>query len=542
MTRFFLTAIVSTFACLPACLSCAAVAAAEPPETQADMAVAPQVEKLAARIDRHLSSAWQESGVAVADAADDATFVRRIYLDLVGRIPTVAEVRVFLADERGDKRAQLIDRLVASGGHARHFATFWRRAWIPQADTPEFEGLTEEFESWAAMRLRDNVPYDQLVREMLTYSRTQQGEHPSAMPAADRRSFELKDVTPVGFLAASQFRPENLAATTTRAFLGLNLDCAQCHDHPFSRWTRDQFWQTAAFFVSASTPGDSGGLLQISIPNTQRTVHATFLDESQPWLPQSAASSGGRAALADWIVGQENPYFARNAVNRVWAHFFGWGLVEPLDDLSDENPASLPALLDELSQAFVASGYDLNALTRAITRTHAYQLSTISAAGPPNGEQRPLFQRMPVRGLTGEQLYDSLRVAAGLPIERRDLLELRPTNDRAEFASRMLISRPVDAERSIVQSLALMNGGLTGELTKPMSSPMLATAVDAPFLNAQEKVELLFLATLSRPPTDAESSRLLNYLESGGQERSAAESLGNVFWSLLNSSEFNTNH
>jgi hypothetical protein len=247
--------------------------------------------------------------------------------------------------------------------------------------------------------------------------------------------------------------------------------------------------------------------------------------------------------LADWITTQDNPYFARNAVNRVWSNFFGWGLIEPLDDLSDENPPAHPQLLADVTAAFVASGYDLNFLTRGITQSKAYQLAPRE---PPSttSEEAPLrlYNSMPVRGLTGEQLYDSLRVASGRPVERRDLLEQRPSDDRSQFAARMLISRPVEAERSITQSLALMNGQMTVELTTPETSPTLATVVEAPFLNSHEKVELLYLATLSRKPSNEESSRLVNYVESGGEERSSAQALADIFWSLLNSSEFNTNH
>lgn len=509
---------------------------------QSAVAAPPEPAELAATIDRHLALAWDDAGVKPSETIDDATFLRRIYLDLVGRIPTVAEARAFLNDSSADKRTKLTEQLIQSGGHARHFATVWRRAWIPQADTPEFDNLTEDFENWMSVRLRDNVPYDRLVKELLTVPRGKwEGE--MMMPAEGKaRGGNRVAVSPAGFLAASQFKPELLAANTTRAFLGLNLDCAQCHDHPFSRWTRDQFWQTAAFFVAPSISSEAATMrLQINIPEKQRTLEPMFLDGHAPTLPPELTADSGRLVLAEWVTSRENPYFARNAVNRTWAAVFGWGLVEPLDDLSDENPPAHPELLAEVTAAFVASGYDLNYLTRSLVLSRAYQLAP---SPPPSPEEQPVrvFNAMPVRGLTGEQLYDSLRVASGRPVERRDLLDQRPTNDRAQFAARMLISRPVDAERSITQSLSLMNGPLTVQLTTPATSPTLATVVEAPFLNAHEKIEVLYLATLSRKPTNDESSRLVNYLESGGDERPAAEALADIFWSLLNSSEFNTNH
>ncbi|HTN75438.1 MAG TPA: DUF1553 domain-containing protein, partial [Pirellulaceae bacterium] len=402
-----------------------------------------------------------------------------------------------------------------------------------QADTPEFANLIDDFEVWAAVRGRDNVPYDRMVHELLTITRL-----PSRAPGQQPG----ERVSPVGFLAASQFKPENLAANTTRSFLGLNLDCAQCHNHPFSRWTRGQFWQTAAFFAPPTkTSGVMLDKLQLTIPDTERSVAATLLDDKPVLWPEKLEAETGRRLLADWIASKENPYFAKNAVNRVWAHLYGTGLVEPLDDLSEENPPSHPALLDDLSAAFVASGFDVKYLTQAIVLSRAYQLSTALPDGATDDDPR-LFARMPVRGLTGEQLYDSSRVAAGLPVERDDLLTSRDSGQRQRFVTQMLIARPVEAERSIVQALALMNGSLTMELTTAGKSPTLLAAAESPFLNNQGKVETLFFAALNRNPTAQESSRLVNYIEQGGEARTSSQSLGDIFWALLNSSEFNTNH
>jgi hypothetical protein len=349
-------------------------------------------------------------------------------------------------------------------------------------------------------------------------------------------------VSPRGFLAASQYKPENLAANTTRAFIGLNLDCAQCHNHPFSRWTRDQFWQTAAFFATPLAPTDSQLVrLEIAIPDTARSVTPLLLDDRTPTWPKFLESDTGRRVLAEWIVDKDNPYFARNAVNRIWAQFLGRGLVEPLDDLSEDNPPSHPELLAELAAGFVESDFDLAYIVRALARTKAYQLATCLPDEAADVDPQ-LFAKMPIRGLTGEQFYDSSRIAAGLGVERRDLQAAGRSNERERFAARMRIAKPVEAERSIVQALALMNGGLTSELTTPATSPTLAAAVDAPFLNTQGKLELLYFAALNRQPTPQESSRLVNYIESGGKQRSTEQALADIFWTLLNSSEFNTNH
>jgi hypothetical protein len=487
-------------------------------------AAQPDPADLAVKIDNHLVARWDAETVKPAAPADDAAFIRRVYLDLAGRIPTVAEVREFLGDRAPDKRPKLVSRLVESGAHFRHMATFWRREWIPQTDTPQFAGLADEVDGWLAAKLRDGEPYDRIVRELMTAKRAKAGPG-----------------TPTTFLAASENKPENIAANTTRAFLGINLDCAQCHDHPFARWTRDQFWETTAFFARPSAATNLEKVkFEVTIPSTKKTVGPRFLADPQPQWPDVLDPDTGRTVLATWVTAKDNPYLAKNAVNRVWANLFGTGLVEPLDDLSGENPASHPELLNELAKAFADSGFDLKYLTTAIVLTKAYQLSSTTATG---GSANPrLFALSGVRGLTGEQLYDSLRVAAGLPPERDDLGSASVVRDRKRFADKFRVERAGTAQRSILQALSLMNGKLTAELTAVEKTPTLRAVADAPFLNTAGKVEALFLAALGRRPTADELGPLVKYVEKGGADGDAKKALADIFWALLNSSEFNTNH
>jgi hypothetical protein len=500
-----------------------AVVAAAPPDPAA----------LAARIDQRLAAGWEGAGIKPAEPADDATFVRRAYLDLVGRIPTVAETRAFLADKSADKRAKLIDSLLGSGGHTRHAATFWRRVWIPQADTPQFARLSDGFEEWLAARLAENAPYDAIVRELLVA--------PSGRPM---RGYRVEGgLAAQAFFAASESKPENLAANAARAFLGVNLDCAQCHDHPFARWTREQFWQTAAFFAppTAATDGKATRL-ELDIPGTKKTVTAAVLTGKDRALPTELKPATGAKVLAEWVTEKDNPFFAKNAANRLWADLFGTGLVEPLDDLGGENAPSHPELLDELGKAFADSGYDLKYLTKALVLTKAYQLSSTRPDGRSPTSDARLFASMPVRGLTGEQLYDSLRVAAGLPVERDDLDPLNALRQRKQFAAQFHTGRAATAQRSIIQSLALMNGSTTAALTDPAKTPILASTADAPFLDTRGKVEALFLAALGRRPTERELTSFAKHVESGGSHKDSTKALADVFWALINSSEFNTNH
>lgn len=503
-----------------------------------DVAVAapPDPVALAARVDQHLAESWKTAGISPAPAASDATFVRRVYLDLVGRIPTVSEARGFLEDQDPNKRGKLIDHLIASGGYTRHAATFWRRVWIPQADTPQFARLTDGFEEWLAARIAENTSYDVLVQKLLVA--------PARGQSGRRCRGERRDGSPAEtFFAASEAKPENLAANTSRAFLGINLDCAQCHDHPFAKWTRNQFWETAAFFtMPVSATEDQPARLEAEIPGTKRTVRAAVLTGMARDLPEELGPETGAQLFADWVTSKENPFFAKNAVNRVWAEVFGFGLVEPLDDLGGENAPSHPELLDELAQSFTDSGYDLKLLTRALMRTKAYQLSATLPTDRSEASDARLFAHMPIRGLTGEQLHDSLRVAGGLPVERDDLDPLNALRERKLFSARFHTQRAATAQRSIIQSLALMNGTITATMTNSAKTPTLAATAGSPFLDTAGKVEALFLAALGRKPNSKEMAAMTRHVEAGGSYGDSTRALADIFWALINSSEFNTNH
>ncbi|GAA4442795.1 DUF1549 domain-containing protein [Bremerella cremea] len=497
------------------------------------MAEAPSAPQLANRIDQLLHEFQQDEKVVPSQQSSDPEYLRRVYLDLGGRIPTVAEAREFLKDESPDKRQQLAHKLVRSGTHARQMATFWRRTWIPQTDTQEFRDLTDEFETWLTLQFANDAPYDQVVRKMLTVNipDAEMEAHTGASAAMG---------TPESFLTASQRLPSNLAANTTRAFLGLNLDCAQCHDHPFSRWTQEQFWETAAFFARPKAGDDvTAEKFEIELPESTVTVSATlFTGDEVPW-PEAMTQDSGRKALSDWVTGPGNPYFAKNAVNRLWAHYFGVGLVEPLDDLSEDNPALQPEILDELADAFVESGYDLKLLSEAIVLTEAYQRTSRVSAGEEREVDLKSYARMPVRGMSGEQLYQSIRTAAGMKAVRDDIDPTRGLDDGSRFVSSFFVEDAAHAERSILQALALMNGDTTAEVIDTEQSPMLRVLADAPFLSTSQKIDTLFLATLGRKP-DAEEVELFTTHLKESEDRS--EALSNLMWVLINSAEFNTNH
>jgi hypothetical protein len=252
--------------------------------------------------------------------------------------------------------------------------------------------------------------------------------------------------------------------------------------------------------------------------------------------------------LAEWIVSKDNPFFARATVNRMWAYLFGTGLMEPLDEMAgSEAKASHPELLDELAKDFAEHEFDLKWLIRAITSSQAYQRTSLRS--DPRQDEPRLFARMHLRGLTPEQLFDSLATATGYRgDERQNFFNVRSV--RNEFRARFANStdRPTEVQTSILQALAMMNGRLTSEATDLQRSATLSAVIDAPFMTTPDRIEALYLATLARKPTVKELSRLLRYVEEGGVSKAAdrskrrAEALADVFWAILNSGEFKFNH
>ena len=492
-------------------------------------------------------------GIDAADCsrfAGDSQFLRRLTLDLAGRIPTISEVYTYLGNTSESRRSDAIRRLMNSGIHRRNMATFWRHSWVPQADTPEFASVAEGFELWLVHRLQEGARYDELVAEILTL---------------DNSSLVAASTTPIGFYNANQSKPENLAASATRAFLGINLDCAQCHDHPFSRWTREQFWQTAAFFAPPETdPAGQIHLPKVRIPDTDLTYEPALLTRAKIQWPQKPDSATLRRILADWMKQDQERLLAKNAVNRLWAQFFGEAIIEPIDDLSrDEFQSGDRAdLLNDLAATFIATGYNLDILVEGIVGSHAYRLTSSAttpgdfmavadvapsaeAEGPPVSapdDSAPLQIARPiVRGLTGEQLYDSLQTAAGLPPERTDVGG-RPVRSQSwNFSALFYTERTHTAERSIAQALTLMNGSLVNEMTSPQGNPMLASVLSSPFMSFPEQIDTVFIAVLGRHARAAELQAVSRNFDSG-RDTSREQHLGNLFWVLVNSSEFNTNH
>ena len=481
---------------------------------------------------------WAEQQVTPVPVADDAELMRRVYLDLVGRTPTVHEARAYLADKNPQRYEQLVDRLLASPDHASHLATMWRSYLIPDGiDLTAFGGV-ETFDKWLADQLSGGTGYDEIAKQLLL---------------AEGR---LSQSGPLLFYTAAKLDPDQLAARTSRVFLGVRLECAQCHDHPFEPWKQEDFWSMAAFFSRISRPRgkleaasrvmrvhdiDDGDVM---LPDTKTVVPPKFLNSSNPVDEQVATAR--RQELADWVTSAENPYFARATANRVWGQMFGRGIVDPVDDFGVRNVPISPELLDLLAGHLISSKFQLKELFRTIALSRPYRLS--SGAEEVDERRLKCFAQMNVKMLTAEQVYDCISVATllqGQPAQNSDEFNVvrYGNTDREAFLQqfRTPSGRMVEYQGGIPQALTLMNGSLIQGATG-LSSSGLLSSLEAPFFSNQQRIEIVYLATLSRTPRPDEWELLHTYIPANAQGEELQQDLADILWALLNSAEFTMNH
>jgi hypothetical protein len=496
-------------------------------------------DQLSQQIDALLEKSWQEHGIHPAQPASDAEFMRRVYLDLTGRVPSVAEAREFLSATEPNRREALVDRLLSHRDHATNFAFAWRSILLPAEVDLSRLGGAEKFDQWLAERFAANEPYDKIVEQLLM---------------AEGR---VSESGPLLFYAAVKLNPEELAARTSRVFLGVRMECAQCHDHPFDDDISQQdFWSFAALFARISRPEGkmemTSPVLQVrdnrsgdvKIPESEEIVPPR-LPETETPLVESDESPSRRRQMVDWLTARDNKHFAQATVNRVWAHLFGRGLVEPVDDMRLANPAIVPEVLDALASDFAASGFDLRRLVRALVLTKAYQLSSESTDDDPS--RTLYFAQMNIKSFTAEQLYDCITVvtgSGGAAAAGPDLTGLARTGDatRAAFIAqfRTQPGQATDYQAGIPQALTMMHGALVSRATDKTTSGLLKS-LSAPFFTDEQRVDALFLATLSRYPTEGERDAVVGALTAAGAA-DRQQALGDVLWALVNSAEFTLNH
>lgn len=509
---------------------------------------------LAKRIDAVIEKRLREDQVPASAPAEDAEFLRRVTLDLTGKIPTYERAVAFFESSAPDRRAKLVDELLASPEFSAHFASMWAQ-WI--LGTELGPQPREAFKGWLASQLHAGAGWDRVVRAMLVA----EGD-PKTQPET---AFVLAQ-TDDGKLA-----PNVMAAATTRYFLGVQLQCAECHNHPYTSWKQAEFWGMAAFFsrVRVATPkkGDTAqpvGLTEalppadpkakkpaadvgtIVIPTSAgkaagKPIRAKFLEADEPSLEPDGAA---RPRLADWVTSPQNPFFARATANRVWFALFGRGLVNPVDDMHAANDPSHPELLADLAEDLKASGFSVKHLVRAICNSQTYQRTSRPAKG--NEDAREHFARMPVRVMGPDVLYDSLVRVLGVKELNVVTGKLATTGKGGApksgsgrdafvkfFKTADADTVPTDFTHGIPQILNLMNDPQFNKNT-----PVVDRLAQAKLPRA-EAVTRLYVTVLSRTPTSAESARIARYLEG---EPDVARGYRTVLWALVNSPEFILNH
>jgi len=499
---------------------------------------------LAGRIDYWLGVRQAAARVKPAGLADDAEFIRRLYLDLSGCVPPVIDARDFFDDRRPDKRQIWVEMLLDGRKPTRkpdaftaHFTNVWRAWLLSRVDTERSAILGPDTEKWLQTRLKDDLPYDRLVRQLITERPTVQ---PDNQRAARRfRRFRAGEV-PSLFDQINESKPETLAGTTSRLFLGIKLECAQCHnDRSGGNWTQSEFWSFAAFF--AAQRNQRNNQRTIAIPGKNEVVQARFLRGAEPTFNPGDNS---REIIADWLVSPTNAYFARAGANRIWSYFFGIGLVDPIDEQGDHNLPTHPELLDELARQFTDHHYDMKYLVRAIVASQAYQ-RTSTASSSTEVDPR-LFSRMQVRGLSAEQIFDSLAEVTEFENTSRGVAgRLNNGNSltpRQQFLSRFSHQyKATETPTSILQALYLMNSPFATDRTSVEHNNTLMTLARQKTSHAR-RIETLFLVVLSRKPTTKELNQCVAYLGRGGSSDDRGQALADVFWALINCAEFSVNH
>ncbi len=553
----------------------APIASASPPTSIVAPPFSPAapVGLTAVDVDAAIRAAWTKEGITPAPTTDDARYLRRAYLDITGVIPPLDVVTAFLADGAADKRAKLVASLLASPRYADHWTDLWDRVLLGR-DVRARLVDRDAFRGWLHGELAKNVGWNRMVIDLLTAT----GENRSEATGAVNWFVKYRDT------------PQDLAGSASKIFLGVQIQCAQCHDHKTEKWKTDDFRRFAACFARtrtesvgdaamkqktfAVTDADNIAMRKRKEPEIKAIVAAapTALDGTD-----FSSSENRRAALATWMTAPDNPWFARAAVNRLWAHFLGRGFVDPITDFRPGNPGVVPELLDALAKDFVSSGYDMQRLIRLICATEVYQRAAAGAS------RDKLWSRFRTEPLAPDELLDSLVVATKADaVAERGKKSLEAVRERLDKQISFLFdvdeeSDAPDHDGSIPQALFLLNGGFVNGSARAIPGSAL-TEVLALAGDDDEKIKSLYLRTLSRAPDAGELATAREVLatpaiedeEATADPKLDAKGTGkgkkvkgrgrgvtavkaraaqgkkaayeDLFWALLNSSEFALNH
>lgn len=496
-------------------------------------------------VDEHVYTKLAKLGITPSEPADDATFLRRAYLDVIGRIPTPDEAKLFLADQAPDRRERLVNRLLDRPEYADHWANKWVDLLRPNPYRVGIKAVFN-FDAWVRQAFRANMPYDEFVRRIVA-AKGSTWAPGAAVVFRDRRE------------------PEELTTLVSQLFLGIRLECAKCHHHPFEVWGQDDFYGFAAFFskvgrkgtglsppisggeeiIYASKTTGRGG--EVKHPLTGATMEAKPLFGADPGTEVKPNPDDPREALAAWITSPENPYFAQVIVNRVWADLMGRGIVDPVDDLRATNPPSNGPLLDALAKDFREHGCDLKHLIHTIMTSRVYGLSAIP--NDRNSSDTRNYSRHYRQRLRAEMALDAVCDITGVP----ENFDAAPPGTRAnalwtvrtkslflDTFGRPDPNQDPPCERtpdaSVVQALHLMNA--PDLHVKVTSDDGFAAKLAASEKSAGELAEALYLRVYSRYPVEAERALVSEVVSSASDAKARREAIEDLLWALLNTPEF----
>jgi hypothetical protein len=485
-------------------------------------------------VDHHVFQKLAQLQILPSELCTDEEFVRRVYFDVIGILPEPSETATFLADTDPQKRAKLIDALV----DRPEFAEFWALKWgdlLRIRNVKVSAGGVHKFNRWLVTALRDNMPYDEFARQLLT---------------AEGSTF----INPPANYFRTATETNDCTETTSQLFLGIRIQCAKCHNHPFERWSQDNYYGIGAFFNRVQRkPGVNPEEQVIWVARAGEVTQPRTGKQMQPWLPLTGTAdlSGEddrRAAFVAWLVRPENPFFAKVEVNRIWGHLFGRGIVEPVDDFRDSNPPASASLLAALADDFATNGYDRKRVIRAILNSRTYQLS--SRKNEFNANDVKYFSHANTRLLAAEQLLDAIcRVTnvsekfAGLPAGTRATQLPSPDVD-SDFLK--VFGQPAretacQCERStdsnLSQALQMINGPLVHSKVRDEKNRLRVLA--AAGKSNEDIIGELYMAALCRKPSEPEMAAATKHIANAGDRMRGLE---DVCWALLNANEFLFQH
>ncbi len=528
-----------------------------PPKNKAP-SNAQEPKAVARALDQEIQRVLDEDKIPASGLADDAEFLRRAYLDITGRIPAPEKAAAFLDSKDPDKRSKLIDELLASKEYGLHFADLWCDR-INVKDLPIYR---EPFIGWMSDSLNQGRGWDKVVLDLMTaegnFNFITRGRRLSSTdPQALFLLLNTEDVQGKGFP-----NPAFLAAESGRLFLGVQLQCAECHNHPFTdSWKQTDFWGLAAFFgqlraervpqsglLWKETPAAADKPLSIVIPSTAlknigKTVPARLPGDDKEYQPSDQQLL--RHSLARWMTAADNPFFTKAAANRLWAHLFGRGLVNPVDDLRADNAPSHPAILNLLADEFKKSEFDLKYLIRCMCLSQAYQRTSVPL--PENEQDTEKYSHMTVKVMGPGVFYDSLKMATGfpelkvgIPERKTKLTVLSSFTPREVFVDFYRSAQgeeadPQENSHGLPQALKLMNAAQLNSVG-PVVQRLAGSG-----LSRDQVIEQLYLTALARRPSPAQAKLIADFLAKR-KDANPEQGYSAVLWALFNSAEFVSNH